>query len=83
MENNENWSFETQQIHAGQSPDSVTGARSLPIYQTTAYQFRDTQHAANLFGIAEVGMYTPELIIQHRMPLNKGWQIWKVESHPF
>jgi O-acetylhomoserine (thiol)-lyase len=59
MENNENWSFETQQIHAGQSPDSVTGARSLPIYQTTAYQFRDTQHAANLFGIAEVGnVYT-------------------------
>ncbi len=55
----ENWSFETQQIHSGQTPDPTTGSRSLPIYQTTAYQFRDTQHAANLFGIAEAGnVYT-------------------------
>ncbi len=54
-----NWSFETLQIHAGQVPDTDTGSRSLPIYQTTAYQFRDTQHAANLFGIAEAGnVYT-------------------------
>lgn len=59
MSENSEWSFETQQIHAGQSPDSDTGSRSLPIYQTTAYQFRDTQHAANLFGIAEAGnVYT-------------------------
>lgn len=56
---NEEWSFETRQIHAGQTPDSVTGSRALPLYQTTAYQFRDTQHAANLFGVAEVGnVYT-------------------------
>ncbi|MBI3429192.1 MAG: bifunctional o-acetylhomoserine/o-acetylserine sulfhydrylase [Actinobacteria bacterium] len=53
------WSFETLQIHAGQTADPVTGSRNLPIYQTTAYQFRDTQHAANLFGIAEAGnVYT-------------------------
>lgn len=53
------WEFETLQIHAGQVADPVTGSRSLPIYQTTAYQFRDTEHAANLFGIAEVGnVYT-------------------------
>jgi O-acetylhomoserine (thiol)-lyase len=59
MSENIEWSFETQQIHAGQNPDSDTGSRSLPIYQTTAYQFRDTQHAANLFGIAEAGnVYT-------------------------
>ena len=59
MSENNEWSFETQQIHAGQNPDSDTGSRSLPIYQTTAYQFRDTQHAANLFGIAEAGnVYT-------------------------
>ena len=59
MSENCEWSFETQQIHAGQNPDSDTGSRSLPIYQTTAYQFRDTQHAANLFGIAEAGnVYT-------------------------
>ena len=54
-----NWSFDTQQIHAGQVPDPTTGARALLIYQTTAYQFRDTTHAANLFGLAELGnIYT-------------------------
>lgn len=53
------WSFETKQIHAGQVPDPATGARALPIYQTTSYQFRDTQHAADLFSLAEPGnIYT-------------------------
>ena len=53
------WAFETLQIHAGQTPDPVTGSRALPIYQTTAYQFRDTKHAADVFGIAEAGyVYT-------------------------
>ncbi|MEI6250915.1 MAG: bifunctional o-acetylhomoserine/o-acetylserine sulfhydrylase [Actinomycetes bacterium] len=53
------WSFETRQIHAGQVPDPTTGARALPLYQTTAYQFRDTKHAADLFGLAELGnIYT-------------------------
>ena len=54
-----NYSFETLQIHAGQQPDPTTGARALPLFQTTAYQFRDTEHAANLFGLAELGnIYT-------------------------
>ena len=54
-----NYSFETLQIHAGQAPDPTTGARALPLYQTTAYQFRDTEHAANLFSLAELGnIYT-------------------------
>ena len=53
------WSFETRQIHAGQQPDPATGARALPIYATTSYVFRDTEHAANLFGLAETGnIYT-------------------------
>jgi O-acetylhomoserine (thiol)-lyase len=53
------WGFETRQIHAGQEPDSATGARAVPIYQTTAYQFRDSDHAANLFALAEPGnIYT-------------------------
>jgi O-acetylhomoserine (thiol)-lyase len=53
------WSFETKQVHAGQAPDSATGARALPIYQTTSYAFRDTDHAAALFGLAEPGnIYT-------------------------
>jgi len=54
-----NWSFETLQIHAGQTADPTTGARALPLYQTTAYEFRDTTHAANLFALAELGnIYT-------------------------
>ena len=53
------YSFETQQIHAGQAPDPTTGARALPLYQTTSFQFRDTKHAADLFGLAELGnIYT-------------------------
>jgi O-acetylhomoserine (thiol)-lyase len=53
------WGFETRQIHAGQEADTATGARAVPIYQTTAFTFRDSEHAANLFGLAEVGnIYT-------------------------
>ena len=56
---NENWGFETKQIHAGQEPDPTTGSRAVPIYQTTSYVFRDTDHAADLFALAEVGnIYT-------------------------
>ena len=51
--------FETRQIHAGTAPDPTTGARAVPIYQTTSYEFRDSAHAANLFALAEVGnIYT-------------------------
>ena len=49
----------TQSLHAGQKADPTTGARAVPIYQTTSYQFRDTEHAANLFGLKELGnIYT-------------------------
>ncbi|MEM8555039.1 MAG: O-acetylhomoserine aminocarboxypropyltransferase/cysteine synthase family protein [Pseudomonadota bacterium] len=47
--------FETAQIHAGANPDPATGARQTPIYQTTAYVFRDADHAAKLFNLQEVG----------------------------
>jgi len=53
------WGFDTRQIHAGAASDPTTGARATPIYQTTAYQFRDTEHAANLFALGEIGnIYT-------------------------
>ena len=56
---NNSWGFETRQIHAGQEPDSATGSRAVPIYQTTSYEFRDSKHAANLFALAEIGnIYT-------------------------
>lgn len=55
----EGWSFETKQIHAGAQPDPTTGSRATPIYQTTSYVFRDTQHGADLFSLAEPGnIYT-------------------------
>ncbi len=47
--------FETLQIHAGASPDPATGARQVPIYQSTAFVFRDADHAAALFNLQEVG----------------------------
>jgi O-acetylhomoserine (thiol)-lyase len=55
----ESWGFETKQVHAGADPDPTTGARATPIYQTTSYVFRDTDHAAALFGLSELGnIYT-------------------------
>ena len=53
------WGFETKQVHVGGDPDPATGARAVPIYQTTSYEFRDSAHAANLFALADVGfIYT-------------------------
>jgi O-acetylhomoserine (thiol)-lyase len=53
------YGFATQQLHAGQVPDATTGSRAVPIYQTTSYQFRSTEHAANLFALKELGnVYT-------------------------
>ena len=57
MSNNHH--FETLQLHAGQQVDPTTGARAVPIYQTTSYGFKNSQHAANLFGLKEFGnIYT-------------------------
>jgi len=62
MSNNgksKNYRFETLQLHAGQEPDPTTGSRAVPIYQTTSYQFDNTDHAADLFGLKEFGnIYT-------------------------
>ncbi|MGF6860531.1 O-acetylhomoserine (thiol)-lyase [Rhodobacteraceae bacterium MBR-64] len=49
------YGFDTLQVHAGARPDPATGARQVPIYQTTAYVFRDADHAAALFNLQEVG----------------------------
>ncbi len=52
-------SVETLALHGGQEPDPTTGSRAVPIYQTTSYQFKSTEHAANLFGLREFGnIYT-------------------------
>ncbi|HRZ87682.1 MAG TPA: PLP-dependent transferase, partial [bacterium] len=50
---------ETLALHAGQTPDPATGSRAVPIYQTTSYVFKSSEHAANLFGLKEFGnIYT-------------------------
>ena len=46
-----NQKFETLQIHAGQEVDPTTGARAVPIYQTTSYVFNNSEHGANLFAL--------------------------------
>ncbi|MDO8302677.1 MAG: homocysteine synthase [Sedimentisphaerales bacterium] len=59
MSNSENLRVETLALHAGQVADPTTGSRAVPIYQTTSYQFKSTEHAANLFGLKEFGnIYT-------------------------
>ncbi|HSD82295.1 MAG TPA: O-acetylhomoserine aminocarboxypropyltransferase/cysteine synthase family protein, partial [Anaerolineae bacterium] len=58
-ENGHKFGFTTRQLHAGQQPDPTTNARAVPIYQTTSYQFKNTEHAANLFALKEFGnIYT-------------------------
>src|SRR4249920_2548708 len=57
MSNSKNLS--TLALHAGQNPDPTTGARAVPIYQTSSYVFKSTEHAANLFALKEFGnIYT-------------------------
>jgi len=54
-----NYRFETLQLHAGQEPDPTTGSRAVPIYQTSSYVFKNTEHGANLFALKEFGnIYT-------------------------
>ncbi|MFB2584143.1 bifunctional o-acetylhomoserine/o-acetylserine sulfhydrylase [Herbiconiux liukaitaii] len=58
-DNAANWKFETKQIHTGAQPDPTTNARATPIYQTTSYVFDSSEHAKNLFALAEFGnIYT-------------------------
>jgi len=55
----ENLRFDSVAVHGGQEPDPTTGSRAVPIYQTTSYNFRDSEHGANLFGLKEAGnIYT-------------------------
>ncbi|WP_071673406.1 O-acetylhomoserine aminocarboxypropyltransferase/cysteine synthase family protein [Nioella nitratireducens] len=70
--------FDTLQIHAGARPDPATGARQTPIYQTTAYVFRDAEHAAALFNLQEVGYIYSRLtnptvaVLQERIATLEG-----------
>ncbi len=78
MTDTPNYGFETLQIHAGARPDPATGARQTPIYQTTAYVFRDADHAAALFNLQEVGYIYSRLtnptvaVLQERIATLEG-----------
>lgn len=78
MSNEANWSFETQQVHVGAQPDPTTGSRALPIHQTTAYVFKDTDHAADLFSLSEFGnIYTrimnpTQAVVEERVAALEG-----------
>ena len=73
-----NYGFDTLQVHAGARPDPATGARNTPIYQTTAYVFRDAEHAAALFNLQEVGYIYSRLtnptvaVLQERIATLEG-----------
>lgn len=59
MPTNDQWRFETLQLHAGQEVDATTHSRAVPIYQTTSYVFEDAQDGADLFGLRKFGnIYT-------------------------
>jgi len=74
----QSYGFDTLQIHAGARPDPATGARQTPIYQTTAYVFRDAEHAAALFNLQEVGYIYSRLtnptvaVLQERLATLEG-----------
>ena len=59
MAEQQKYRFDTLALHAGQAPDPTTGARAVPLYQTTSYVFKSAEHAANLFALKEFGnIYT-------------------------
>ena len=78
MTDGPSYGFDTLQIHAGARPDPATGARNTPIYQTTAYVFRDAEHAAALFNLQEVGYIYSRLtnptvaVLQERIATLEG-----------
>ncbi len=74
----QNWHFETKQVHSGAQPDPTTNARAVPIYQTTSYVFNSTEHAKNLFALTEFGnIYTrimnpTQAVVEERLAALEG-----------
>lgn len=77
-DNQAQWQFETKQVHSGAQPDPVTNARVTPIYQTTSYVFKSSEHAQNLFALAEFGnIYTriqnpTQAVVEERVAALEG-----------
>ena len=69
--------FDTLQVHAGQTADPTTGSRAVPIYQTTSYEFKNVQHAADLFALKESGNIYTRIMNPTTDVLSSGWPYWK------
>ena len=84
MEESRSFGFETRQVHAGQRPDPNTGARAVPIYQTTSYVFEDPESAAAYFNLQEYGnTYDEETALgkqfldpESKGPTEKAWALY-------
>ena len=76
----ENYRLETLAVHAGQAPDPATGARAVPIYQTTSYCFRDTGHVAALFALQEEGNIYTRLMNPTTGFSKNAWRRWTAGS---
>ena len=81
MSEEPSYKFDTLQIHAGAKPDPATGARQTPIYQSTAFVFRDADHAAKLFNLEEVGYI--KSLSKFSENLKVGQEIIKVSEKYF
>ncbi len=79
---------ETLALHAGQVPDPVTGSRAVPNHQTASYQFKDSEHAANLFALKELGnIYTRLMnpttdVFENRLAASQRWRFRAVNRPP-
>ena len=85
IKNSKNWAFETRQLHIGQEQaDPATDARAVPIYASTSYVFRNSQHAADRFGLRDAGnIYgrltnpTEDVFEQRIASWKEGQQPWR------
>ena len=76
--NDREWGFKTRAIHAGGGPDISTGARNVPVYQTTSFVFEDTRDAADMFALQNLDLSTLVSQTLRLMPSRKEWQVLKV-----
>ena len=76
--------FETLQLHAGQEEvEATTRSRAVPIYQTTSYTFKDSEHGANLFALKEFGNIYTRIMTPPTMPSSGGWRRWRAAWLPW
>ena len=74
MKKKKNFGFATKTIHSGASPEAITGARNVPIYQTTSFVFDNTEHAKRLFNLQDFGfIYSMNSICAYSCHISRDW----------